>query len=138
MCIRDRNVTNIIDGGSGRDPAPYVKPAGAASHAGAVYAVAGSSGQTSGGPLNHPAMYISLNVLGSMIVDVVTNRMNVTFLDNTATVRDIFSVVKPATVAPVPAAPNNLVASAVSGSQINLSWSDNAVNEDGFEVEQSA
>ncbi|MCA1628325.1 MAG: fibronectin type III domain-containing protein, partial [Acidobacteria bacterium] len=35
-----------------------------------------------------------------------------------------------------PAAPSNLVATAVSSSQINLSWADNSNNEDGFRVER--
>jgi titin len=36
-----------------------------------------------------------------------------------------------------PAAPGNLIANAQSGSQINLSWADNASNEDGFVIERS-
>jgi fibronectin type 3 domain-containing protein len=36
-----------------------------------------------------------------------------------------------------PADPSNLLGSAVSGSQINLSWTDNSNNEDGFQIEQS-
>ena len=47
---------------------------------GAVYTVAGSSGQISGGSLNHPAMFISLNVLGSLVLDFETNRLDVSFL----------------------------------------------------------
>jgi len=37
-----------------------------------------------------------------------------------------------------PAAPSSLVASAVSASQINLSWTDNSPNETGFEVDRAA
>src|SRR5205823_6611060 len=35
-----------------------------------------------------------------------------------------------------PAAPSGLKAAAVSGSQINLSWTDNSNNEDGFRIER--
>jgi len=41
-----------------------------------------------------------------------------------------------ATPASVPAAPSNLTATAVSKSQINLTWSDNASNETGFQIER--
>ena len=37
-----------------------------------------------------------------------------------------------------PAAPTNLSATAVSSSQINLAWTDNASNESGFRIERSA
>jgi subtilisin family serine protease len=36
----------------------------------------------------------------------------------------------------IPTAPNNLTASAISYNQINISWSDNSNNEDGFRVER--
>lgn len=39
---------------------------------------------------------------------------------------------------PKPATPASLAASAVSGSQINLTWSDSSTNEDGFRIERSA
>lgn len=39
--------------------------------------------------------------------------------------------------APTPAAPTSLVATAFSYNQINLSWTDNADNEDGFRIERS-
>jgi hypothetical protein len=41
------------------------------------------------------------------------------------------------TATPTPAAPTNLAATAVSSSQINLSWTDNSNNETGFKVERS-
>src|SRR6266536_5779543 len=110
-----------IDGGSGRDPNPYTKPPGLSSHRGAVYTVAGSSGQTSGGSLNHPAMYISLNVLGSVVLDFTTNRLDLQFLDSTAGVRDTFAIVKGGTPSP-PAAPTGLSAKAAGKRKINLAW----------------
>ncbi|MCI5057934.1 MAG: metallophosphoesterase family protein, partial [Flavobacteriales bacterium] len=47
---------------------------------GAVYAVAGSSGKTSGGSLNHAVMYMGVSDLGSVVIDVEDNRMDVRFL----------------------------------------------------------
>lgn len=41
------------------------------------------------------------------------------------------------TLSPLPSAPSGLSASVISSSQINLSWTDNASNEDGFSIEES-
>ena len=85
------------DGGSGREDGTgaYQKPtAGLAPHQGAVYSVAGSSGKISGGLLNHPAMFVSLNVLGSMILDVNGMRLDAKFIDNNGLVRDYFTILK--------------------------------------------
>jgi hypothetical protein len=59
-----------------------------------VHVVAGSSGQTSGGTLDHPAMYRSLDVLGSLVLDFEGNRLHETFLDDSGTTRDQFTIVK--------------------------------------------
>ncbi len=87
----------ILDGGNGRESGSgaYQKPAAVkVPHEGAVYAVAGSSGETAGGPLNHPAMFISLNTLGSMVLDINGGRLDAVFLDSTGVVRDSFTIVK--------------------------------------------
>jgi hypothetical protein len=73
----------------------YEKPgAGLVPHAGAVYTVAGSSCQTGGGSLNHPAMVTSLNVLGSVVLDVNDLQLDAVFLDNNRVIRDRFTIVK--------------------------------------------
>ena len=80
------------DSGDG-DPAgdgAYTKTTGA--NQGAVYTVAGSSGKLGGGPLNHPAMKVSLNELGSLVIDVDDLRMDVRFLDDAGVVRDRFTL----------------------------------------------
>ena len=86
-----------LDAGDGRTDGTgaYSKPtAGPAPHEGAVYVVAGSSGSASGGSLDHPAMFLSLNVLGSVVLDVDGDRLDASFLDSAGTVRDHFTVLK--------------------------------------------
>jgi hypothetical protein len=61
---------------------------------GVVYTVAGSSGQATGGQLNHAAHFISLNQLGTMVVDVVSNRLEAIFLTSTGATNDHFTLVK--------------------------------------------
>lgn len=63
-------------------------------HQGAVYAVVGSSGQATGGVLNHPAMRVSLNELGSLVLDIHSNRLDATFLRETGATNDTFTIVK--------------------------------------------
>jgi hypothetical protein len=74
---------------------PYRKSGpGPVAHSGTVYLVAGSSGKISGGKLNHPAMITSINELGSLVLDINTNRLDVTFLNWQGVVRDHFTMVK--------------------------------------------
>ncbi len=87
----------ILDAGSGRldgTGAYHKATVGPAAHEGAVYVVAGSSGQTGGGTLNHPVMYLSLNTLGSVVLDVNQNVLNARFVSSTGAVSDYFTVVK--------------------------------------------
>jgi len=93
-----------LDPGDGRitGDGAYEKPtAGPAAHEGAVYVVAGSSGKISGGDLNHPAMFLSLNLLGSVVLDVDGHRMDLTFLDDGALIQDQFTLVKDTGTAPL-------------------------------------
>ena len=86
------------NGGSGREniDGAYTKSALSPnlSNEGAVYAVAGSSGKISGGSLNHPAMFVSLNNLGSMVLDVFNGRLDAKFLRENGTISDYFSIIK--------------------------------------------
>lgn len=86
-----------VDAGNGRPSGSgaYLKPlTGPRDHFGAVYSVAGSAGQTSGGSLNHPAHFISLNQLGSLVLDINGDRLDATFLRSTGAVADTFTVIK--------------------------------------------
>jgi len=91
-----------IDAGSGRegDTGAYTKSAGTARGEGSVYAVAGSSGAISGGSLNHPAMFISLNQLGSMVLDIDGTRLDARFLRETGAIDDSFTIIKASNAAP--------------------------------------
>jgi hypothetical protein len=224
---------NQLDAGSGREEGTgaYQKATtGPNAHEGTVYVVPGSAGQISGGTLNHPAMFISLNQLCAFVIDIDGNRLDATSITDTGVINDHFTVLKgspannppavtitapqngatytaPANVTieatatdsdgsvasvtfyrdgnvlgtdasapfsfdwtgvaagtysltavamdnlgaqaqspavsitvnapPPPAAPSGLGASAVSASQVNLSWTDNANNETGFSVERA-
>jgi len=87
-----------IDGnGSYKKP-----PSGPGPHEGAVYVVAGTSGQASGGSLNHPAMYLSLSELGSLVLDVDGPALNARFIDSQGTMRDYFTLYKGSAGPPVP------------------------------------
>ncbi len=87
----------ILDSGNGRPAGDgaYEKPTlGPAPHEGAVYAVAGSSGQISSAPLNHPAMVISLLQLGSMVLDIDGQSLDARFLNSAGQVTDSFQIHK--------------------------------------------
>lgn len=73
----------------------YIKPlTGPRDHFGAVYSVAGSAGQISGGSLNHPAHFISLNNLGSLVLDVNGTTLTGTFVRETGATPDTFAIIK--------------------------------------------
>ncbi len=95
----------ILDGGDGRIDGSGAYAKTTAPRRGAVYCVAGSSGKLGGGLLNHPAMFISLNSLGSVVLDADATRLDVQFLNSSGVVSDYFTLlteqVIPATVGAV-------------------------------------
>jgi hypothetical protein len=52
------------------------------------------------------------------------------------TVQSMSDALTVSVVPSLPAAPSNLIASAVSPTQVNLTWTDNATNESGFTIER--
>ncbi len=82
------------DSGPGRDAGAYRKNSGA--HNGAVYAVPGSAGQISGGPLDHPVMFTSINELGSLVLDIAGERLDGKFINSLGVTRDYFRIEKDA------------------------------------------
>ncbi|HYC60326.1 MAG TPA: metallophosphoesterase, partial [Thermoanaerobaculia bacterium] len=126
------------DGGSGRPEgtgAYQKQTSGLAPHEGAVYAVAGSSSIISGGALNHPAMFISLNDYGSMVLDVNGGRLDAKFLRENGLVADSFTIIKGPPATP-PAAPSALTVEATSTTAVDLQWTDHSDNEDRFTIER--
>ena len=77
----------------------YTKPLGIQPHAGAVYVVAGSSGgQSTGGTLNHPAMFMSRNTHGNLAVEIFNNTLDAYFVDTNGAVLDRFRISKKKTI----------------------------------------
>ena len=88
---------HAVDAGDG-DPAgdgAYVKGLlGPVGNAGTVNVVPGSASQISGGSLNHPVMEKSLNILGSMVIDVVGRQLDARMIGVSGNVLDHFQIVK--------------------------------------------
>jgi hypothetical protein len=131
------NSMKLNDGDGNRDGA-YRKAQGLAANQGAVYSVAGSSGQTTPGPLDHPAMYVGLEVLGSMLIDISSNRLDAHFIDTNSLVLDQFSIVKDGPApSPPGSAPFGLGVAQLNGNNLSLRWADPATTETGFKIERS-
>ncbi len=112
------------DGGSGRedDTGAYLKPTfGLGENEGAVYVVCGSSGWVLGNIgaryLKHPAMFIGLDRIGSMVIDVSSNRLDAKFLRNTGAIDDYFTLLKG--VGPDPL---NIKGTRVAGENITIQF----------------
>jgi hypothetical protein len=82
----------VLDIGSGREAldGPYFQR----DSKGTVYVVAGSSGQHGEGSFDYPAMFTSLDQLGSMILDVNGPELEANFLQADGQIADSFTIRK--------------------------------------------
>lgn len=98
----------IVQPGNGRvdGDGAYLKDSLAPTpYSGTVYVVAGSSANAEAGTgkLNHPAMFTSMVVLGSVVLDINGSQLDAQFLDTAGKRRDYFTLRKgsaPANAAP--------------------------------------
>ncbi|MCL1126242.1 DNRLRE domain-containing protein [Shewanella surugensis] len=93
------NASHQINAGSGHSDGDgaYEKIDGGV-NMGAVYTVAGSSGKISGGDLDHPAMFTSLNQLGSVVLDINGYEITAKYLNSNGNVTDYYTLRKGADV----------------------------------------
>jgi hypothetical protein len=116
----------ILDAGDGKvgGDGAYLKSQPQSSpHDGAVYVVAGSSGRISGGTLNHPAMLRSLNVLGSLVIDVDGPNLDVRFVDDNSELEDLFTIYKGGCATLPAAVGDSLNVSAGTAGGTAIAWS---------------
>jgi hypothetical protein len=93
--LADGRILDAGDGQAGGTGAYGKAGSGPNPNQGAVYVVAGTSGATSSGTVDHPVMHVGLNVLGSMILEFDgADRLDATFLQSTGAVGDTFTIVK--------------------------------------------
>ena len=122
-----------LDGGDGRadgDGAYRKNEEGR----GVVYNLAGSAGQATGGSLNHPAYFSSLNELGSLILEVSGNRLDGKFIATNGAILDYYTLLKPDQNPP---APYHLTALATNASSIMLEWTPGLARHTGYVLERS-
>ena len=67
---------------------------GSDSDKGTVYVTTGSAGKISSGSLDHPAMYYSVKELGSSILEINGDTLELKFLRETGVVEDNFAIIK--------------------------------------------
>jgi hypothetical protein len=87
----------ILDHGSGRenDTGAYIKHAsGALANQGTVYVEVGCSGSVRAARGHHPAMFFDEAELGSLVLDIRSNRLDAAFLRETGAVDDSFTIIK--------------------------------------------
>lgn len=112
----------LMDGGDGIEIGDGAYAKDTAGHRGAVFTVAGTASRTGTGTLDHPAMYLSLATLGSVVLDVSDTRLDLRFLDVNGVVLDH------CTLTTTPAEPQLSVSNLVAGSIADFQVTDTAAD----------
>lgn len=87
-------ITHLKMSGDGRSDGKGMYKKKRGPRLGAVYVVGGSSAFITGGSLNHPANFSSQNVLGSLVLDIAGDRLDLKFLTDKKEVTDYFTIEK--------------------------------------------
>ncbi len=84
----------ILNSGDGRISGDGAYQKETNKHVGTVYVVAGSSGKISGGSLDHPVNFASINELGSVALDIDGPTLKAKFINNEGSISDWFEMQK--------------------------------------------
>lgn len=87
----------ILDRGSGRenDTGAYIKPtSGPLANRGTVYVEVGCSASVDEQLCRHPVVFYSELQLGSLVLDINSNRLDAVFLRDTGAIHDSFTILK--------------------------------------------
>src|SRR6185503_1528774 len=79
-----------------------------------------------------------LGEVGSLVIDVTANRLDLLYLTGFGTNADHFTILKAPLATNAPSAPTNLAAVGVTAHRIELSWIDTATDESSFKLERSS
>ena len=88
---------------------------------GTIYVVSGCSGQHGGGTMDYPAMFTSLDFLGSMVLDINQLRLDAKFLQSDGQTTDHFTIEKAPLIGPP-------LAIMPSGNQLLITWPNSWAN----------
>jgi len=120
--------THAVDAGDGRENGNGVYQK-ASNPEGAVYVLAGSSGKVDNYNLGHPANYTEDIRLGSMVIDIEGDRMDVRMLRENGTVQDNFTITKSASANRAPKVNAGVDQNVATGTVVNLNGT---VSDDGL------
>lgn len=85
---------NIVSRGIYGKHQQYLKPLKQIENQGAIYVVTGSASKVDQGPMNHPAKVVGLIEAGSVVIDVIENKLIARFINDKGEIMDEFSITK--------------------------------------------